>query len=136
MVTVYITCGTMASGDDMSSRPKDDHSGVNFRNELRRSWNAPKSFVDLYSMGVVALDTSVVPDVLGLKAFYDEAELVRVLPGMAENIIRILIPDDCAEPRGFHDNLLEDICPRGFSRGNERPKATLASVPVVRDVGN
>ena len=40
-----------------------------FRNELRVSWNAPKSFVELDSPDVVALDTSVVPDVVGLKAF-------------------------------------------------------------------
>ena len=41
------------------------------------------SYVDLDSPGVVKLDTSVVPDVLGLRAFYDNAELVRVLPGRA-----------------------------------------------------
>ena len=59
----------MASSDDKSCQPKDGRSVVNFRNELRWSWNAPKSFVDLESPGVVTLDTSVVPDVLGLKAF-------------------------------------------------------------------
>ena len=101
MVTVYITCGTMVYGDDRSNRPKDARSRVNFRNKLHRSWNAPKSFVDLDSPGVVALDTSVVSDVLGLKAFYDDAEPTLVLPGMAKNIIQILVPDDRAEPRGF-----------------------------------
>ena len=29
-VTVYFACGTMVSGDTGDSRPKDDHSGVNF----------------------------------------------------------------------------------------------------------
>ena len=51
--------------------------GVHFRNELQASWNAPMSFVDLELPGVVKLDTSVVPDVLGLKAFYDDAAPVR-----------------------------------------------------------
>ena len=41
--------------------------------------------------------------------FYDDADPVRVLPGMAENIIRILVPDDHAELWGFHDILLEDM---------------------------
>ena len=73
------------------------------------TWNAPKSFVNLDSPGVVALATSVVPDVLGLGAFHDDGALVRVLPGMTENIIQILVLDDRAEPRGFHDILLEDM---------------------------
>ena len=32
-----------------------------------------------------------------------------MLSGRAENIVRVLIPDDCAEPQGFHDILLEDM---------------------------
>ena len=56
----------MVCGDDRSCRPKIDISGVSFRNKLCRSWNAPKSFVDLESPGVVTLDTSIVPDVLAL----------------------------------------------------------------------
>ena len=99
----------MASGDNRSSRPEDDCSGVNFHNKLRVSWNAPISFVDLDSPGVVALNTSVVPDVAGLNAFYADAEPVWVLPSMAENIIRVLVPDDRAEPQVFHDILLEDM---------------------------
>ena len=61
------------------------------------------------SPGIVALDTSVVPDVVGLKAFYANAEPVQVLPGMPKNIIRVLVPDDRTETRGFHDILLEDM---------------------------
>ena len=57
----------------------------------------------------MALDTSVVPDVVGLKAFYANTELVRVLPGMAEKIILVLVLDDRVEPRRFHDILLEDM---------------------------
>ena len=99
----------MAPGDAGGSRPKDiEHSGVNFCDERQTAWNAPKYFADLDSPGVVTPDTSVVPDVLGLKAFYDEAEPVRVLPGNVENIVRVLVPDARAEPRGVHDILLED----------------------------
>ena len=107
-VTVYIACSTMASGDARDSWPEDYRSGVHFRNKLQTSWNVLMSFVDLESSGVVKLDTSVVPHVLGLKAFYDDAELVRVLPGRAENVVRVLVPDARAEPRGFHNILLED----------------------------
>ena len=39
----------------------------------------------------------------------EEAALVRVLPGVSPNIVRVLVPDDLAEPRGFHDLLIEDL---------------------------
>ena len=97
-VTVYITSGTMASGDTGGSRPGVDHSGVSFRCELQTSWNAPKSYVNLESPGVVEIDTSVVPDVLGLRALYDDAELIRVLPGRAQNSARVLVPDTRMKP--------------------------------------
>ena len=108
MVMVYIACGTMASGGAMGNRHEDDRSGVHFRNDLQTSWNAPMSIVDLEPQGVVKLDTSVVPDVMGLKAFYDDAEPVRVLPSRAVKVVRVLVPDARAEPRGFHDISLGD----------------------------
>ena len=108
MVTEYIACGMMASGDARGSRPEDDRSGVHFRNELQILWNAPMSFLDLELPCVVKLDTSVVSDVLVLKAFYNDTEPVRVLPGRAENVVRVLVPDARAEPRGFQDNSQED----------------------------
>ena len=37
------------------------------------------------------------------------AALVRVLPGASANLFRVLVPDDCAEPQGFHDLLIEDM---------------------------
>ena len=108
-VAVYISCGTMASGASLSGRPKSDRSGVTFLNELRQSWNEPKTFVDLHLPGVVVLDTTVVPDVLGLNAFRGDDELVQVLPGASPDTIWILVPDERVEPRGFHDILLEDM---------------------------
>ena len=65
----------MASGDD---QPAGDRSGVTFQCGIRTSWNPPKTYVDLTSPDVVVLDTTVVPDVLGLRDFNEEAVLVRV----------------------------------------------------------
>ena len=64
---------------------------------------------ELESLGVVKLDTSVVPDVLGLRALYDDAEPIRVLPSRAQNSVRVLVPDARAMPRGFHDVTLLDM---------------------------
>ena len=51
-MTVYIACGTMASGDDRGSRPEDDRSGVHFRNKLQTSWNALRMRNVLRGLGV------------------------------------------------------------------------------------
>ena len=65
-VTVYHISGAMASGD---SRPKTDQSVISFRNQLQVSWNAPELIVTLDSLGVVVLDTSAVPDVIGYECY-------------------------------------------------------------------
>ena len=57
----------------------------------------------------MVLDTNVVPDVIGLHDFHDQAALVRVLPGHSQNIVRVLVPDDRAAPPGFHDLLIDDL---------------------------
>ena len=101
-VNVYITSGTMASGNSGGSRPRVDRSGVSFGYELQISWNVLESYVTLDSPGVVQLDTSVVPDVLGLRARYQNAKPTRVLPGRAQNSVCVLVPDARATPRGFH----------------------------------
>ena len=107
--TVYISCSVMASGDDRNSQSAGDQNSQTFWCEMRLSWDPPKTFVDLTSPGVAVLDTTVGPDVIGLHAFDDEAALVRMLPRDIPNIVRVLVPDDRAEPRGFHDLLLEDL---------------------------
>ena len=56
--------GAMASGD---SRPGGVRSGVSFRVRVQVPWNAPETVVALDSPGVVVLDSSHVPDVLGLR---------------------------------------------------------------------
>ena len=71
-VTVYRISVAMASGD---SRSKACRSGSRFLNQLRVQWNAPESFVTLDSPGEVVLHTSAIPDVIGLWARNDGAEL-------------------------------------------------------------
>ena len=108
-VYVYFSSGAMASCGAGGSQRRGDHSGVSFRCELQISWNASESYVNLESPGVVELDTSVVPDVLGLRALYEDAELTRVLPGRAQNSVRVLVPDARSKPRGFHDVTLVTV---------------------------
>ena len=62
--------------------------------------------VDLSSLGVVDLSTSIVPDVFGLRAF-DSQE--PVLPGDFSNSVCVLVPDAAATPMNFHDILLDDL---------------------------
>ena len=71
-VTVYITSGEMASGNAGDNWPRVDRSGVSF------------CYVTLESPAMVELDTSVVPDMLGLKKLYGNAEPTRVLSGRQE----------------------------------------------------
>ena len=59
--------------------------------------------------GVVVLDTSHVPDVLDFRTHNADAELVRVLPGRAQNSVRVLIPDAKVVTSGFHDANLVDM---------------------------
>ena len=65
--------------------------------------------MNLESSGVVELDTSVVPDVLGVRALYEDAEPTRVLPGRAQNSVQVVVPDARAQPRRFHDMMLVDM---------------------------
>ena len=83
--TVSTVCivGAMASGD---SWYEADRSGVNFWVRIQ-----VPSLVTLDSPGVVVLDTSYVADFLGLRTRDADAELV--LPGRAQDSVRVLIPE-------------------------------------------
>ena len=59
--------------------------------------------------GVFALDTTYVPDVLGLRTRYPGAEPVRVIPGRARESVRVLILDVRVTDRRFHDVTLVDM---------------------------
>ena len=65
--------------------------------------------VGLQTLGVVDLDTSIMPDVFGLREFDRSKPVVWVLPGDFSNTIRMLMPDVSATPVAFHDILIEDL---------------------------
>ena len=112
IVTVYFSFSVMA--DDWNSRAADDQYC------MRTSWDpsVDDKCVDLTSPVVVVLDTTVVPDVMGLCTFDVQAPVVRVLPGDFGNTVRVLVPDDRSEPRGFHDLLIENLSgTTGIRRG-------------------
>ena len=96
----------MATG---SSQPEADRQGIDFQVHVQIPWNAPESFVTLDSPGVFVLDTACVPDVLGLRTQYLDAEPVKVLQGRAWESVCVLIPDTNVTDRGFHDVTLLDM---------------------------
>ena len=49
--------------------------------------------VSLSSLDVVDLDTTIVPDVFGLRAFDSESLITQMLPGQFRNELCVLIPD-------------------------------------------
>ena len=65
--------------------------------------------VGLSSLGVVDLDTSIVPDVFGLRAFDSREPIYRMLPGQFPNELCVLIPDAGATPVDFHDIIMSDL---------------------------
>ena len=65
--------------------------------------------VDLTTLGVVDLDTSLLPDVFGLRTFDYQEPVARVLPGDFRNSVRVLVSDATAAPMGFHDIIIEDL---------------------------
>ena len=101
-VSAYLTSGAMGSGDAGGGWPRVERSGVSFRCELQTSWNVPWNvpewFVNLESLGVVELDTSVVPDVLGQRALNEDAKPTWVMSGRAQNSVRVLVLDARAKP--------------------------------------
>ena len=55
------------------------------------------------------LDTAIVPNVFGLRAFDPREPVARMLPGDFGNSVRVLVPDATTQPMGFHDSILEDV---------------------------
>ena len=97
----------VASRDTKKSRPRNGCSGVQFHCEIQPMWNAPT--VNLKTSGVVVLDITQVPDVVGLRALYDDVETVWVLPSTADNSFHILVPDTRAGPKVCHDIVIQDL---------------------------
>ena len=66
----------------------------------------------LSSLGVVDLDTSIIPDVFGLRAFAPWEPISLMLRGQFKNTLWVLVTDAAASPVNFHDIVLEDYAGR------------------------
>ena len=55
----------------------------------------------LQTLGVVDLDTSIMPNVFGLRPLDRSEPVVQVLPGDFSNTIRMLVPDVAATSVAF-----------------------------------
>ena len=82
----------------------DDYNSMRLSNDTDRS-----DPVSLSSMGVVDLDTSIVPDVFGLWASDSESPITRILTGQFRNELRLLIPDSGIALEPFHDIVITDL---------------------------
>ena len=95
-----MTSGVSRPGSDRSQFPGSCPGSV---------VNAPELVVTLDSLGVAVLDTSHVPDVLGLKTRDADVEVIRVLPGRAQDSVRVLITDANVVACCFHDVTMVDM---------------------------
>ena len=75
--------------------------------EYRRVWSSNDSSLDtpvtLSSLVAIGLDTSILPDVFGLRAFDSREPVTRMLPGQFGNFVCVLVPDNEATHVAFHD---------------------------------
>ena len=92
-----------------SGRPPVDRSGVDFQVQLDVPRNAPEAFVNLESDGIYELNTTCLPDVLGLRARQLGTAVIRVMTGRHSRNVRALVPDGNVLDRGFHDVTLVDM---------------------------
>ena len=97
-----------AMGDSYMDGPvkkyKDDYYCMRTSND-----NDFSELMGLSSLGVVDLDTSIAPDVFGLRAFDPRKPICRMLPGETPYNLRVLVLDAAASPVNFHDIVLEDL---------------------------
>ena len=91
-------------GDGPLSVAADTYRCMQPSNDLNQA-----RIVDFTTLGVVNLDTSMMPDVFGLRAFDSREPVVRVLSGDFQNLVRVLVPEETAVPMGFHDIIIEDL---------------------------
>ena len=82
----------------------DDYYSMRLSNDTDRSDTA-----SLSSMGVVDLDTSIVPDVFGLREFDSESPITQMLPAQFWNELRLLTPDSGIASETLHDIVITDL---------------------------
>ena len=96
---VYLACihlagisslDTMATG---SSLPRADRKVIDFQVNVQIPWNAPGAFVMLDSPGLFVLDTTRIPDVLGLRTRYPDTAPVKFMQGRTLESVCVFIPD-------------------------------------------
>ena len=78
--------------------------------QMRKSNDASdtaQTFLD--SLGVLDLDLSFGPDAFGLRAFDEEMQRTRMLPGSGPCDLRLLLPDAGLGKMGFHDVVIENL---------------------------
>ena len=61
------------------------------------------------SLGVVDLELSLSPDMLGLCAFDSKLPLTQMLPGSNPCELRLMLPDSMMGADGFHDVVIENM---------------------------
>ena len=71
-----------------------------------RNESDPKN---LCSLGVVDLDSSLLPDAFGLRAFDSTKPLTQMLPGSFPCELRPMLPDSSLGTDGFHDVVIENL---------------------------
>ena len=86
-----------------SGQHEADRTGIDFQFRIQVPWNTPEAFATLSSTGIYDLDTTNVPDVLGLRAWRPEAAVVKVIQGCDHRSVRVLVPDEKVRDRNFHD---------------------------------
>ena len=97
----------MAEMSTGSGWPAVDRPGIDF--QVQFPWNAPETYVTLDSARAYDLNTTFVPDVLGLRAQRSEAAVVKVMTGRDSRSVRVLVLDEKMKDRGLHDVTLLDM---------------------------
>ena len=82
----------------------------------------------LNSLGVVDLDLSLSPDVLGLKAFNNSLPITRMLPGSSPCELRLLLPDSNIGTDGFHDVIIENLSTSSMWRSRHVSPSDMTSL--------
>ena len=103
----------------------DNTSCMRPSNDINRD-----TVVDLTTLGVVDLDTSLMPDMFSLRAFDSREPVVRVLPGEFLNTIRVLVPGATAMPIGFYDVMLENLANTPDHRARSISPADITTLKI------
>ena len=91
-----------------------------------QEWNAPEVYVTLDSDRIYELETTCVHDLLGLRARWPGAAVVKVMPDRDNRSVRVLVPEVKVRDQGFHNVTLLDM---GDVEG---PDVSVAYLSIMR----